>query len=245
MKLPALLLYLVAVAGALFQPGFRRQPSTRLVLLLAVVYFVALSTFNQKLTYYLIHILPWYIALTALYTAWLWTRFPASRPALALATIALVSVETGGILLKAHSRSPIIAQEQAAIEFVRTHAQPRDRIVATAALIYGFGFDTRLRDDPRLGTTSGRRPDVVIIEPLYRSLYDSWKVVRATEMRLISERLADYRLGFDNGACQVYLRPNGPPVGHLTPDVPRPMPARPAVATSPGLSSASILHART
>lgn len=207
MKLLALVVYLAAIAGALFQPGFRKQPSTRLVLLLVAVYFAALTIFNQKLTYYLIHILPWYIALTALYVVWLWERSPALRPALALAMIGLVGVETGGILLKAHSRSQIVAQEQAAIEFARAHARPQDRIVATAALIYGFGFDPRLRDDPRLGTTSGQTPDIIIIEPLYRDLYDSWKVVRAGEMRAIAERLAAYRLAFDSGACQVYLRP--------------------------------------
>jgi hypothetical protein len=79
--------------------------------------------------------------------------------------------------------------------------------VGTAALIYGFGFDARLRDDARLGTTSGRTPDIIIIEPLYRDLYDSWKVVRAGEIQAIKERLAAYRLAFDNGPCQVYLRP--------------------------------------
>ena len=207
LKLVALLTYLAAIAGALFQPGFRKQPSTRLILLLAAVYFAALAIFNQKLTYYLIHILPWHIALTALYVEWLWERFPVLRAALALAMIGLVGVETGGILLKSHSRSQIMAQEQAAIEFARAHARPQDRIVGTAALIYGFGFDARLRDDARLGTTSGRTPDIIIIEPLYRDLYDSWKVVRAGEMQAIKERLAAYRLAFDNGPCQVYLRP--------------------------------------
>jgi len=207
LKLLALLAYLAAIAGALFQPGFRKQPSTRLILLLAAVYFAALAIFNQKLTYYLVHILPWYIALTALYAEWLWERFPALRPVLALAMIGLVGVETGGILLKSHARSQIMAQEQAAIQFASAHARSQDRIVGTAALIYGFGFDARLRDDARLGTTSGRTPDIIIIEPLYRDLYDSWKVVRAGEIQAIKERLAAYRLAFDNGPCQVYLRP--------------------------------------
>lgn len=207
MKSLALLFYLAAIAGALFQPGFRSQRSTRLVLMLVVVYFAALSIFNQKLAYYLIHILPWYIALTALYVDWLSEHFPAWRPALALAMIGLVSVEAGGVLLKAHSRSQIIAQEQAAIDYARAHARPQDRIVATAALIYGFEFDPRLRDDPRLGTTSGKMPDIIIVEPLYRDLYDGWKARGDGGTRPIAERLAAYRLAFDNGACQVYLRP--------------------------------------
>ena len=207
LKLPALLFYVAAIAGALFQPGFRTQRSTRLVLLLLAVYFAALAVFNQKLSYYLIHILPWYIALTALYADWLWTNYLGLRPALALALLGLVGLETGGILLKARSRSQITAQEQAAIEFARSHAKPQDRIMGTAALIYGFDFDTRLRDDPRLGTLTGVIPDIVIIEPIYRDLYDSWKEVRAKEMRAIKGRLETYRLGFDNVTCQVYIRP--------------------------------------
>ena len=105
MKLVALAAYLTAITGALLQPGFRRQPSTRLLLLLLTVYFAALSVFNQKLTYYLVHILPWYIALTGLYAEWLWEHSPPLRPALTMAVLLLVGVETGGILLKSHSRS--------------------------------------------------------------------------------------------------------------------------------------------
>lgn len=207
LKLPVLLVYLAAIGGAIFQPKLREQPSTRLLLLLVALYFGAMAVFNQKLAYYLIHILPWYIALTAVFVVWLWERSRPLRPWLALAMIGLVSLETGGILLLAYSRSQIIAQEQAAIDFALAHAQPRDRIVGTAALIYGFRFDARLRDDPRLGITSGQMPDMVIIEPIYRDLYDGWKTVNAGEMWQIAARLATYRLAFDNGECQVYLRP--------------------------------------
>lgn len=206
LKLPALAVYLAAVAGALLQPGFRRLSATRLLLLLTAVYFVALSVFNQKLTYYLIHILPWYLALTGLYAMWLLERYRTLRPILAAVLIALAGLETGGILLKSLSRSPIVAEERAAIGFARAHAGPGDRIVGSAALIYDFGFDSRLRDDARLGTVSGRTPDVIVIDPLYQDVYDSWKTVRAPQMQGIQERLATYRLAFRSGVCQVYLR---------------------------------------
>lgn len=207
MKLVALLLYLIAIAGALLQPGFRKQRSTRLLLLLLAVYFMGLALFNQKLSYYLIHILPWYISLTALYVVWLWEHYSALRPALVLAMLCLIGVETGGILLKAHSRSRIIPEEQAAIAFARAHAQPQDRIVGSAALIYSFGFDTRLKDDPRLGTAGGPTPDIIIIDPLYREYYDVWKARKDAQLEVITDRLKSYRLSFDKGSCQVYLRP--------------------------------------
>jgi hypothetical protein len=207
MKLVSLAAYVAAIAGALFQPGFRQQPSTRLMLMLLAVYFAGLSLFNQKLAYYLIHIIPWYVALTALYAGWLWRHSRTPRAAVAMILIALVAVETGGILLRAHSRAQIVAEEQAAIDFARAHARAGDRIVGTAAFIYGFAFDPRLRDDAYLGIASGQAPDVVIIDPIYRDLYAGWKNQRADDMRKIDARLAGYKLAFDNGACQVYLRP--------------------------------------
>ena len=187
----------------MFQRGFRTQRSTRLLLILLAACFAGLSVFNQKLTYYLIHILPWYVALTAFYVEWLWGKFPALRAVLALAIIGLVGVETGGILLKSQVRSKIIPEEQAAIDFARAQAGQRDRIVGSAALIYGFDFDRRLQDDPRLGSTSGKRADVIIADPIYR---DFWQEAQPADQRAVKERLSRYQLAFDNGTCQVYVR---------------------------------------
>jgi hypothetical protein len=206
LKLPALIAYMAAIGAALFQRDFRSQPSTRLLALLAATYFAGLAVFNQKLGFYLVHILPWYVGLLALYVDWLWRRRPALRPALAIAMVALVGLETGGILLKARMRSPAIADESAAIDFARAHAGPRDRIVGSAALIYGFDFDPRLRDDTRLGTTSGRIPDLIIVEPIYRDVFDGWKALHMPEAAPVAERLGSYRLAYERGVSQVYLR---------------------------------------
>lgn len=207
LKLPALLAYVAGIAGILSQRESRREPSTRLLLLLLTVCFFAMAIFNQKLTYYLIHILPWYIALLALFVVRLWERFARLRVVLAVATIALAGLDAGGILMKAYSRSQTAVQEQAAIEFTLAHARPRDRIAGTAALIYGFGFDNRLRDDVRLGIVSGVKPDIIVVEPVYQGVYDSWQTVDPATMRAVSERLFAYRLAFNNGCCRVYLPP--------------------------------------
>lgn len=208
LKLPALIAYLAAICAAVFQRGFRSQPSTRLVALLAATYFAGLSVFNQKLPFYLVHILPWYVGLLALYVDWLWMRRPALRPALAMTMIGLVGLETGGILLKARMRSPEIADESAAIDFVRTHARTGDRIVGSAALIYGFGFDPRLRDDTRLGTTSGKTPDLIVVDPIYREVFEGWNALHMPEAALVAKRLGSYRLAYERGVCQVFLRPD-------------------------------------
>lgn len=205
-KLFALLAYLGGVAGCLASRRLRQQESTRVLLTLLAVYFAAMCLFNQKLHYYLIHILPIYIALLAVWIVHLWTVQPRLRPVLGLAVIVLVSLETGGILLKARQRS-YVAVQRPAVEFVLAHTPPDGRIVGTAALLYELRFDPRLRDDPYLGLHSGRTPDVIVVEPLYRMLYDSWQTQRPADMRQIDSRLSSYALAYRRGGYEVYLPP--------------------------------------
>ena len=201
----ALCIYLASVAGCLAESHLRSKPSTRLLLLLLAIYFVLMSVFNQKLSYYLIHIVPVYVTLVAVWSAWLWSTYPRSRIFVACTLIFLVSLETGGILLKARRRSYIAAQ-RAAVRYTLSNTQPTGEIAGSASLIYEMAFDPRLHDDPYLGTRSGEAPNVVIIDDLYRDLYDSWSKERPADMRVIHARLGSYRLAYRNNSYEVYLR---------------------------------------
>lgn len=206
-KAYALAAYVAAVAGCLADRRLRQTDSTRLLLVLLAVYFCVMSVFNQKLSYYLIHIVPFYIALLAVWCAHLWTTYRRARRVVAAGLVLLVSVETGGILLKARKRS-YIAEQSAMIRFLHAHSSPSARIVGSAALIYGLRFDPRLRDDEYLGTKSRRMPDVIIVGPLYADLYEHyWNTERPAAMRKINSRLSDYKLVFHNSKYRVYFRP--------------------------------------
>lgn len=206
-KAYALAAYVAAIAGCLAVSALRRRPSTRLLLLLIAVYFCVMSVFNQKLSYYLIHILPFYIAVLAVWCAHLWSAHHRARPFVAIGLLLFVSLETGGILLKARVRSHRAA-EQGMIRYVRAHSSPSEDIVGSAALIYGLKFDPQLHDDNYLGTKSGKTPDIIIIGPLYRDLYEHyWNKERPAVMKNIEKRLSSYKLGFQNNEYQVYLHP--------------------------------------
>ena len=84
-----LLAYIAGVIGVLCTRGLRKQRPVRGLLYLLAVYFVAMSVFNQKLSYYLVHIVPWYAALLGIWLDWLWNQHKSLRPVLA-ATAALV-----------------------------------------------------------------------------------------------------------------------------------------------------------
>lgn len=206
LKAYALLLYLLAAICGLAEPGLRRRPETRLLLALLAVYLVLMSIFNQKLSYYLIHIVPIYIALLTVWLVWNWDRRPRLRPILVVATILIAAIDTGGLLLKAYTRS-YIATERGAIDFLRSHTRPSDRIVGTAGLIYDLGFDSRLRDDPYVGLKSGHPPDAIVVELIYQDIYTGWATQRPADQHAINTLLSQYRLAYQNANYEVFLAP--------------------------------------
>jgi hypothetical protein len=205
LKTIVLAAYMAGIAIAIWSRDLRSNNGVRVVLILTAVYFASMSVFNQKLAYYLIHILPFYISLLAISITWIWSRAPRWRPVVVVSVMSLIALEIGGILLRAETRS-YIAPENAAIQFIRQHAKSGDRIVGSSALIYGLEFDPRLKDDPYLGLKSGRMPDVVVIEDLYHIQFDGWTIVRPEDMARIRKRLAEFQLAYHSGQYEVYLR---------------------------------------
>jgi 4-amino-4-deoxy-L-arabinose transferase-like glycosyltransferase len=206
-KMGALVAYLAGIAGVLSSRELRGRREVRIVCLLLLTYFCTMSVFNQKLSFYLIHIIPFYVAVLTIWLHWLWERFPRLRLAVVGAAGLLVAVECSGIVLRAVQRSYMPALRPAA-EFVKSRTGPNDRIAGTAALVYEFGFTDRLRDDAYLGLRSGHLPDVIIIENLYEIAYSYWKDERPEDMRRIRERLASYQLVYDHNGYQVYVKPS-------------------------------------
>jgi len=206
-KAYALVTYITGVAGCLASRRLRQQRSTRLLLTLLAVYFAAMCLFNQKLSYYLIHIVPFYIALLAVWSAHLWTSQPRLRLVLCCSLGILVALETGGIVFKSRLRS-YLSLQRPAVKFVLAHTKPTGRIVGTAALLYEMGFDPRLRDDPDLGLNSERTPDVIVVEPIYRVLYGGWRAERPVDMHRIERRLSSYTLAYRSGEYDVCLAPS-------------------------------------
>lgn len=201
----ALAAYMAAVAGCLAEPRLRHKSAVRLLLLLLAVYFAAMALFNQKLSYYLVHILPIFIALLAVWSMWLWNTYPRARLPVASGLVLLITLETGGILWKAHRRSYVAAQ-RAMVQFLLAHTGPAARIDGSAALLYEMGFDPRLRDDPYLGLRGGPAPDAIVIEAIYRDFYASLAGQHAAEVHQIQDRLAGYTLAYNSGGYEVYLR---------------------------------------
>lgn len=205
LKLFSLAAYIAGSLSNALMSRFRARPGTKLLLLLLVVYLVAMALFNQKLSYYLVHILPWYIALLAAWIIGVWDARKDSRTRVAVGVVLLICVEVGGIYVKAYQRS-YVASQRSAMEFVKRIAQPGDRIVGSASLLYELNFDTRLIDDASLGLHSGRQPDIIVVDALYRIQYEAWKETSPRDMGEIGRILSKYRRRYVNGEYAIYSR---------------------------------------
>ena len=204
LKTFSLAAYLGGIVVILFNRGLRRQKSVRLLLILTAVYFLSMCIFNQKLSYYMVHIVPFYVSLLAISITWLWDCLPRFRPVIAVVVLLLVSVDTGGLVMRAATRSYIRA-ERAALDFVRQHSRPDDRIIGSSALIYGMKFDPRLKDDPYLGLRSGTPPNMIVVEELYTIQFNAWSKERPRDMAQIRACLAQYQNAYHAEGYDVYL----------------------------------------
>jgi hypothetical protein len=205
LKFATPLAWMTAIAVCCSTPRLLERSSIRLLLTMVTVCFAAMSVFNQKLSTYLIHILPLYIALLAVAIDWLWERWPRWRPAVVVAVAGLIALDTGGIWLKAFTRTHA-ATEKAMFDYLGTQLRPSDRVAGSSCLIYRFGFDPRLVDDPYLGIRSGRVPDVIIVEPFYDLMYTAWRRERTEDMKRIDGALAASRPAWSQGGYKVFFR---------------------------------------
>lgn len=207
LKAVVLLAYVIAVVGALLIKDIRSKKGYKALLILLAMYFVVLTIWDgQKLTWYLIHIIPIYTALLAVFVLWCWDRRIVPRWLLALGMFAVLSVQLGGVLLRArldaYHKSFIPASE-----FLKQNARRDQLIMGSAELGFGLGSFDQVIDDSRFGFYSGKKPDFIVIEEVYQSEIDSYKNRHPDIYEFIKTRLAnDYQKVYDQNHYEIYAR---------------------------------------
>ena len=207
-KLKALILasYLLAIVGILSTRKLRQQAGTWPLLLLTLLFFLILAIFDgQKLSFYLIHIIPLYTALLAVWIRWCWTSrtFPRWVPVLILA--GFISLQAGGILyrarLDAYHNSYLPA-----VNFIRENFDDNTRVMGSAVLGFGIGFD-RIVDDVRLGFFTGRRPELIVVGETYDGAFRDYEknepLIHQHILRLTKK---EYSQVYNHKTFQIYER---------------------------------------
>jgi len=203
-----LLAYLAALAGCLGVRSIRTHKGSRALLILTGIFFVVLTFFDgQKLSFYLVHIVPLYTALVAVFVYWCYsTRFvPAAL--VALAVCGLLAIQLGGTLYRM-KLNPYGKSYLPAISFLKTHANENSVVMGSAVLGFGLGYE-RVIDDVRFGFKSGRKPDFFVVNDTYEETIRYYRSggEGAELARHINNLLTqEYRLVYDENFYQIYAR---------------------------------------
>lgn len=208
-KLKALILlaYVIAVVGALLIKDIRSKKGYKALLILGAIYFVVLTIWDgQKLTWYLIHIIPIYTGLLAVFVLWCWNRRIVPRWLLAAGMFVFFGIQVGGVLqrirLDAYHKSFAPASD-----FVRKNASGDQMIMGSAELGFGLGSFDHLIDDSRLGFYSGKKPDFIVLEEVYLTEIDSYKDRHPDIYQFIKSRLSnEYQKVYDQENYEIYAR---------------------------------------
>ena len=201
----AIVSFVIALVSIAASHPLRTSRQVRLLLVLLVTFFGIQCVFNQKLSYYLVQIIPLYIGLFSIWFVALWDRAGRWRWALAVWIAALVGIPASGILLRARERAYYPA-ESAALAFLNLHGAGVRSIIGSAGLLYDTGFDPRLRDDLLLGSRSDFVADAIVFSPLSESAYDGWESSRPNDLAAVRARLAKYDLAYRKDGYQIYFR---------------------------------------
>jgi 4-amino-4-deoxy-L-arabinose transferase-like glycosyltransferase len=205
LKALILLAYVIALAGALLAKDIRSKKGFQALLILAGMYFVVLTIWDgQKLTWYLIHVIPIYTGILAVFVVWCWERRVAPRWLLAAGMFVFLGLQLGGVLQRIRL-DPYHRSFAPASDFLKKNARGDQVIMASAELGFGLGNFDHLVDDSRLGFYSGKKPDFIVIEEVYQSEIDSYQNRHPDIYQFIESRLTtEYQKVYDQDHYEIY-----------------------------------------
>ena len=207
LKIFMLLTYVVGIIGAVAVRSIRNHPGYRTLLLLTGIYCLLLTLFDgQKLAWYLVHTLPLFAALLAAFVYWLWTSTRLPRWAIALPLLLFAMLQVGGGAQRIRQREYQKSYLPAA-SFLKANAEPSAMIMGSTELAFALGFESNLVDDVRLGYYTGKRPDYIVVEEVYKDAFIGMNDQNADVYRHIRELLANgYYPVYDQAHYTIYAR---------------------------------------
>ena len=206
LKSLVLLAYVVGVIGFICARDIRRHQGWRPVIIVTAIYFVILTILDgQKLTFYLVHIIPFYVAMLAVWIRWCWEKRMMPRWMITLGVVGLVALQLGGVVqriaMKEYQKGHLPA-----VKFLQGSSNQQALVFGCADLGFDLGFDGRLIDDRSLGFYTGKRPDFIVVEAAYEDAFNG--SIRRTPIyqhitTLMNEQ---YHQVYDQGSYRIYAR---------------------------------------
>jgi hypothetical protein len=207
LKIFILLVYAVGTFGALFTRSIRNHRGYRALLYVTGIYFLILTIVDgQKLSWYLVHMIPLFAALLAVFLHWLWFHTRWLRLPIVAAMAFFLMLQVGGIVLKIRQRS-YQKSYLPAINFLKSNASPVSMIMGSTELAFGLGFNSNLVDDIRLGYYTGKKPDFIVVDEIYQDAFKGIETQDLVVYQHILDTLAkEYHAVYDHGFYKIYAR---------------------------------------
>lgn len=207
LKIFILAAYVISLLGAILTRGIRQHKGHRALLILAAIYFVIMTFLDgQKLTYYLVYIIPIYTAILAVWINWCWTKRLVPTHVMVLGICGLIALQVGGLVyrmkLDVHRTSYMPA-----VNFLKNNSDETTLIMGSAELGFELGFDGNLVDDTRLGYDSGKRPDLIVVDEVYKDAFRGKQLHNPEIYEHITRRLTEeYERVYNHANYEVYAR---------------------------------------
>jgi 4-amino-4-deoxy-L-arabinose transferase-like glycosyltransferase len=201
-----ILVLLVYFAGLVWVTASRRLRSTPGIKLAwaagsSILVFCWLLE-GSKNFMYLPHILPWLCILAAIAFCDL---AGTARRAATLVVLAVVAIQVLSTAMPAW-RNQYGHLFVPAMAYLRQHSTAEDTILADAVVGFELGFERRVIDDTWLGYKTGKKPDWLVITPVYASMIESMPQFHPDVSRHITQFLEQYRLAYQNEGYRIYVR---------------------------------------
>lgn len=199
--------YALGVLGVLLTKELRQNRNYRALLFLTTIYFGWMAVMDgQKQTYYIIHILPFYLMLLAIWTNSLWRKNFLPRPLIALGLSGLLLLGAGGMAMRIKQNTygnfykPMIA-------FLKENSTENDLIMGGAELGFGLEFPNNLVSDGGFGYATGKRPKFIVYDSSVENSLQNSKVFFPEFYEYFPKLLREeYKIAYENAAFKVYER---------------------------------------
>ena len=207
LKMLLLLTYLVGIIGATFTRSIRTHRGFRALLYLTGIYFLILTLVDgQKLSWYLVHMIPLFAALLAVFVMWLWTSTRVPRWLIVAPLALFFSIQLGGTLLKI-KQNTYRRSYLPAVSFLKTNANRSSLIMGSTELAFELGFDANLVDDVRLGYYTGKQPDFIVVDEIYEDAFKGVGTQDLVVYQHVRDTLAKkYHPVYDHAYYKIYAR---------------------------------------
>ena len=207
LKVILLVLYFAAPFAVLLTPSLRSRRTVRALLWIVLADFLIFGiTEGTKQGFYLVHVLPLFEGLLALWIVEIWNTQPSLKPLAAAVAILFVGMNvlhTAGVWRKDRLHN----EYDEAIAFLKQTTAPAQLTVGSCELAFGLGFDANLVDDHRLGYFSHKQPDVIVVNDRYRELFERMKVYKPEVSVYVEDLLRrHFTKRYDHNNWQIYFR---------------------------------------